>query len=87
MDSHEQADASQKHVVKVFSTPTCPYCHMVKAYLKGKNIPFDDIDVAQDRAQAIQMIQRSGQMGVPQLWIDDNVVVGFDRQEINRLLA
>jgi len=60
---------------------------MVKAYLKQKNVSFEDIDVAQDRAQAEQMIQRSGQMGVPQLWIDNTVVLGFDRPEINRLLS
>lgn len=60
---------------------------MVKAYLKGKNVAFEDIDVAQDRAQAMQMIERSGQMGVPQLWIDDTVVVGFDRPGIDKLLA
>lgn len=78
---------NKTHTVKVFSTPTCPYCHMVKAYLKGKNVAFEDIDVAQDRAQAMQMIERSGQMGVPQLWIDDTVVVGFDRPGIDKLLA
>ncbi len=78
---------NKTHTVKVFSTPTCPYCHMAKAYLKGKDVAFEDIDVAQDRAQAMQMVERSGQMGVPQLWIDDTVVVGFDRAGIDKLLA
>jgi len=87
MDTSTNNQKTTTHSVKVFSTPTCPYCHMAKAYLKQKNVPFEDIDVAQDRAQAMQMVQRSGQMGVPQLWIDNTVVVGFDRPEINRLLG
>lgn len=73
--------------VKVFSTQTCPYCHMVKNYLKDKKVDFEDIDVSQDQAQASQMIQKSGQMGVPQLWIDDDVVIGFNKPVIDQLLG
>ena len=47
-----------KRSVKVFSTPTCPYCHMVKEYLKEKKIEFEDIDVSKDQAQAVAMVQR-----------------------------
>lgn len=72
--------------VKVFSTPTCPYCHMVKDYLKQKDIAFEDIDVSQDRDQAMKMVEKSGQMGVPQLWIDGEVVVGYDTARIDQLL-
>jgi len=60
---------------------------MAKDYLKSKSVEFEDIDVSQDRAQAMQMVQKSGQMGVPQLWIDGQVVVGFDTPRINQLLA
>ena len=77
---------SPSHTVTVFSTPTCPYCHMVKAYLHEKNINFDDIDVSRDQTQAMAMVQKSGQMGVPQLWIDNNVVVGFNKPVIDHLL-
>lgn len=73
--------------VKVFSTPTCPYCYMAKGYLKEKNIAFEDIDVSVDQKQAIAMYQKSGQMGVPQLWIGDEVVVGFDKGSIDHLLG
>lgn len=73
--------------VKVFSTTTCPYCTMAKDHLKSKGIPYEDIDVSRDHAQAIAMVQRSGQMGVPQLWIDDQVVVGFDRARIDTLIG
>ncbi|KKQ02123.1 MAG: YruB family glutaredoxin-like protein [Candidatus Roizmanbacteria bacterium GW2011_GWA2_36_23] len=72
--------------VKVFSTPTCPYCYMVKDYLKEKHVQFEDINVSIDQVQAMNMVKRSGQMGVPQLWIDDRVVVGFNKPEIDELL-
>ena len=72
--------------VKVFSTPTCPYCHMAKDYLKEKKVPFEDIDVSQDQQQARQMVERSGQMGVPQLWIGDQIVIGFNKPVIDQLL-
>jgi glutaredoxin-like YruB-family protein len=77
----------KKPTVKVFSTTTCPYCYMAKDYLRSKNVEFEDIDVARNQAQAIAMVQRSGQMGVPQLWIDDEVVVGFNTARIDQLLS
>ena len=51
--------------VKVYSTPTCPYCTMVKEYLSSKDIPFQGIDVSVDKAAADEMVKISGQMGVP----------------------
>jgi len=72
--------------VKVFSTPTCPYCHMAKDYLKDKKVSFEDIDVSQDQNQARAMVEKSGQMGVPQLWIDDQIVIGFNKPVIDMLL-
>lgn len=76
----------KKHTVKVFSTPTCPYCYMAKDYLTEKKVAFEDIDVSKDQTQAVAMVSRSGQMGVPQLWIDDEVVVGFNTRRIDELL-
>ncbi len=73
--------------VKVFSTPTCPYCHMAKDYLKNKKVLFEDIDVSQDQNQARAMVERSGEMGVPQLWIDDQIVIGFNKPVIDELLG
>jgi len=73
--------------VKVFSTPTCPYCHMAKDYLTDKKIAFEDIDVSQDQQQAQKMVERSGEMGVPQLWIDDQIVIGFNKPVIDHLLG
>jgi len=76
-----------KKTVKVFSTPTCPYCTMAKSYLKQNNIEFEDIDVSRDHEQAIAMVDRSGQMGVPQLWINEQVVIGFNKPAIDELLG
>ena len=73
--------------VKVYSTPTCPWCTLAKRYLSSKNIPFEDIDVSRDRNAAMEMIQKSGQRGVPVLDINGTIVVGFDQAAIDRLLA
>jgi glutaredoxin 3 len=72
--------------VTVFTTQTCPYCTMAKNYLRSKGIAFKEVDVSTDEQQAMQMIMKSGQMGVPQLWINNEVVVGFDLPRINALL-
>ncbi|MFA5135812.1 MAG: thioredoxin [Patescibacteria group bacterium] len=76
-----------KHDITVFSTPTCPYCHMVKDYLKNKKIDFKDIDVSVDQEMARKMVDKSGQMGVPQLWINNEVVVGFNKGAIDMILG
>jgi glutaredoxin len=59
---------------------------MVKDYLKGKGIEFNDYNVAEDQVKAQEMVEKSGQMGVPVVEIDNNVIVGFDKPEIDRLL-
>lgn len=73
--------------VKVYSTTTCPWCHRVKDYLKSKNIPFEDIDVADDVEKAKEMVKKSGQTGVPVITVDDEVVIGFDQNKLNKLLG
>ncbi len=72
--------------VKVYSTPTCPYCHMVKEFLSQRKVEFDDIDVAADHEAAKEMISKSGQMGVPQIEINGKIIVGFDRPAIEKEL-
>jgi len=72
--------------VKVYSTPTCPYCIKAKEYLKGKNIDFQNIDVSIDQNAAEEMVKLTGQMGVPVVVIDDNVVIGFDKEKVDSLL-
>ncbi len=78
--------------VKIYSTPICPYCHMLKDYLKKNNIAFEDIDVAADDKAADEMVEKSGQMGVPVAIIikDDGkevVIAGFDKARINQLVG
>ncbi|MBI5873786.1 MAG: glutathione S-transferase N-terminal domain-containing protein [Candidatus Omnitrophica bacterium] len=73
--------------IKVYSTPTCPYCIRVKNYLKEKNILFENIDVSVDEAGLAEMIRVSGQMGVPVISIDGDVMVGFDQEKIDSKLG
>lgn len=72
--------------VKVYSTPTCPHCLAVKAFLKEKGVEFQDVDVSVSRESADEMIKKTGQMGVPVVDIDGKIVVGFDREKIESLL-
>jgi len=73
--------------VTVYSTPSCPYCTMVKNHLKKKQVPFDDIDVSRDQRRAEEMIRKSGQMGVPVVDINGRILVGFRPAEIDSALA
>ncbi len=73
--------------VKVYSTPTCPYCTMAKNYLKEKNVQFTDFDVSQDRQEAEEMVRKSGQMGVPVLDINGQIIIGFDKPRIDGALS
>ena len=72
--------------VKVYSTSNCPYCHMAKDFLKQNNIEFEDIDVSKDQKAAQEMIEKSGQMGVPVLDIDGKIIVGFNVPAIKEAL-
>lgn len=73
--------------IKVYSTPTCPWCIKVKEYLTGKGVAFTNIDVSQDRDAARDMVARTGQMGVPVIDIDGAFIVGFDKGAIDAKLA
>lgn len=73
-------------MVKLFTTPVCSYCFTLKQFLKKHNIEFEEIDVSQDKKALEEMIKKSGQMGVPVVEIDGNIVVGFDKEKIAELL-
>lgn len=73
--------------VTVYSTPTCPFCVKAKDYLKEKGVDFEDVNVAEDQARAQEMVQKSGQMGVPVLDVNGTVIVGFDQAKIDQALA
>jgi len=72
--------------VLLFTTPTCPHCKHAKRYFRKKNVPFRDVDVSRDRAAARDMVRRSGQQGVPVVDIGGQVVVGFNRRKIDKIL-
>jgi glutaredoxin 3 len=73
--------------VTVYTTPTCGFCHQVKAYLSQRGVPFTEHDVSRDQQAAAEMVRLSGQRGVPVVLIDDQVVVGFNQPLIDQLLA
>ncbi len=73
-------------MVKVFSTPFCVYCASLKQFLKEHNIEFEDIDVFKDQVAQEEMIRKSGQMGVPVVEIDGEIIVGFNKNKIVELL-
>lgn len=72
--------------VKVYSTPTCPWCTRVKDYLASKKVAYQDIDVSKDRNAAGEMVQKSGQRGVPVIDFNGTVIVGFDQKAIDQLI-
>lgn len=75
------------HKVTVYSTPTCPYCYMAKDFFKKHNVKFSDVDVSADEKKAEEMIQKSGQMGVPVIDIDGKIIVGYDLPAIKKALS
>ncbi len=74
------------HNVTMYSTPTCHYCHMAKEFFKEHNVKYTNKDASTDPVARAEMIQKSGQMGVPVIDIDGKIVIGFDESEIKKLL-
>jgi len=72
--------------IKVYSTPQCPWCDKAKQYFKDKGLEFEEIDVSADPDAAKEMIEKSGQMGVPVIEIDGELVIGFNRPKIEEIL-
>jgi glutaredoxin-like YruB-family protein len=73
--------------VKIYTTPACPFCVMAKEYLKEKGIEFEEIDVSKNEKAAKEMVEKSGQMGVPVIEIDGKIVIGFDKEKIDEILG
>ena len=68
--------------IKIYSTPTCSYCHLAKEYFSSKGVTYQDFDVSQDRQALEEMVKISGQMGLPITVINNEVIVGFDRAKL-----
>ncbi|MBI2057563.1 MAG: glutathione S-transferase N-terminal domain-containing protein [Candidatus Yanofskybacteria bacterium] len=72
--------------ITIYTTPTCAYCKMTKAFFKEHNITYEEKDVANNHALAEEMVKKSGQMTVPVIDIDGKILVGFDKEGLSRLL-
>jgi len=72
--------------VTIYSTPTCPYCKLAKDFFKDKGISFTEVDVASDPAAANDMVKKSGQMGVPVIEIEGQIVVGWNQAALQEIL-
>lgn len=72
--------------VKVYSTPTCPWCKKTKEFLKENNVDFKDVNVAEDQKAREEMVEKSGQMGVPVIEIDGEIIMGFDPEKMKQKL-
>lgn len=72
--------------VRVFTTPMCPFCYVLKEFLREHKIEFEEIDVSKDEKAREEMIKKTGKMEVPAIEIDRQIVVGFDKKKIVQLL-
>ena len=73
--------------VEIYSTPSCHFCHMAKDYFKENNIAYTEYNVASDLEKRKEMVEKSGQMGVPVIIIGDELTVGFDKPKIAKMLG
>jgi glutaredoxin 3 len=73
--------------VKIYTTPTCGYCRQAKSFLGQLGVDYTEYDVSRDRSAAEEMVRLTGQMGVPVITVDNEVVIGFDRARLQALLA
>lgn len=73
-------------MVKLYTTKSCPYCMAEEAFLKERNIEFEEINVGENQAAAREMIEKSGQTGVPVTEIDGEIAAGFDKGQLKKFL-
>lgn len=73
--------------VSIYTTPTCQYCKMTKDFFKEKNVEFEEFNVAEDAAKRTEMIEKSGQMGVPVIDVEGELIVGFNKDKLTELLG
>jgi glutaredoxin 3 len=73
--------------VTIYSTPSCHFCHMAKDFFKEKGIAYTEFDVAGNQDKRKEMVDKSGQMGVPVILVDNDMVIGFNKPKIVQLLG
>ena len=72
--------------ILIYTTPTCHFCHMAKEYFKSKGIKYEEVDLAKNPERGQEVIQKSGQFGVPVIEINGKIVISFDRPKIDEYL-
>ena len=77
----------QKSVITIYSTPSCHFCHMAKDFFNANNIAYTEHNVAGDAEKRKEMIEKSGQMGVPVITIGSELIIGFNKPKITQLLG
>ena len=83
--SQNNQNNRSKRVI-VYTTPTCTWCNTIKRHFKEHGIQYQEIDISVDQKAAEEMVRRSGRQGVPQTDINGEIIVGFDKTRLNRLL-
>ncbi len=73
--------------VVIYTTPTCTYCKQTKDFFKENSISYEEYDVASDMDKRKEMVEKSGQMGVPVIFVDDQMFVGFDKEGLSQALG
>lgn len=72
--------------ITIYSTPTCHFCQMAKEFFKDNNVDYTEYNVAEDAEKRQEMVEKSGQMGVPVIVIDEQVMVGFDENKLKEAI-
>jgi len=78
---------TQTQKVVIYSTPTCTYCKMTKDFFAANHVEYTDIDVSQNEEKRNEMVEKSGQMGVPVIDIENKIIIGFDEPKLKELLS
>ena len=85
--SEQEVKETKKHKVKEYGTQSCPWCIRAKEFFEENNVEYEFIDVGTDREAAMEMIEKTGQRGVPVIEIDGEIIVGFDEPKIREKLG
>jgi len=73
-------------IIKIYSTPTCPFCYVLKNYLKENGFEFEEIDISKETAKREELIKKTGLATLPVVEIDGQLIIGFDKKKIDNLL-
>lgn len=80
-------NATKKPSVRIYSTPTCVYCKLAKDFFKEHDIVYEEKDVSIDQEARQELIELSGQLGVPVITVDGEIIVGFNKEKLAKLLG